>query len=63
MYNGISAILKDKIMNYKKLLTLLLMFLSLTTKADVLINKEVFPDEIFRNYLLAQPYGRRRCDN
>lgn len=44
-------------MNYKKLLTLLLMFLSLTTKADVLINKEVFPDEIFRNYLLAQPYG------
>ena len=44
----------------KKYLLLLLSLLAIAigAKADVEINSANFPDDIFRNYLLAQNYGQ-----
>ena len=44
----------------KRYLILLLSLLAIAigTKADVEINSDNFPDDIFRNYLLDQEYGK-----
>ncbi len=40
------------------LLLLSLLAIAIGTKADVEINSDNFPDDIFRNYLLSQDYGK-----
>ena len=49
---------QKRIDTMKKCLLLLLSLLAIGAKADVEINSENFPDDIFRNYLLDQEYGK-----
>ena len=44
-------------MKQRLLLTLFALFSATISWADVEINEENFPDEIFRNWVLSQDYG------